>query len=111
MLECYVESPLRSGWPADDESNGIITIPETITYNTRKYVVTQIKTESFLYAERCHGSKDSGYRKSNRHECVPGIRNHHDYPPDILTRIDNNAFRRCSSPENNDSTGAGTHLP
>ena len=29
----------------DDESNGIITIPETITYNTRKYVVTQIKTE------------------------------------------------------------------
>ena len=47
MLECYVESPVRSGWPAGDEYNGIITIPETITYNTRKYVVTQIKTESF----------------------------------------------------------------
>ena len=30
MLECYVESPLRSGWPAGDEYNGIITIPELL---------------------------------------------------------------------------------
>ena len=97
MLECYVESPLRSGWPAGDEYNGIITIPETITYNTRKYVVTQIKTESFYMQSAVTEVKIPATVK------VIGMSAFQESGittitlPDILTRIDNNAFRRCSS--------------
>lgn len=97
MLECYVESPVSSGWPAGDEYSGVITIPETITYNTREYVVTQIKTESFYMQSAVTEVKIPATVK------VIGMKAFQESGistvtlPANLTRIDNNAFRRCSS--------------
>ena len=97
VLQCYVESPVRSGLPAGDEYNGVITIPETITYNTRKYVVTQIKNQSFYMQSEVTEVKIPATVEVI---CMQAFQESGITTvtlPAILTRIDNNAFRRCSS--------------
>lgn len=96
-LQCYVVSPVESGYPNGDEYSGVITIPEFITYNNKKYAVVNIGNEAFYMQSGVTEVKIPGTvtiigTKAFAESGITAIS-----IPASVQRIDNYAFRRCTA--------------
>lgn len=96
-LQCYVVSPVESGYPNGDEYSGVVTIPEFITYNNKKYAVVNIGNEAFYMQSGVTEVKIPGTvtiigTKAFAESGITAIS-----IPASVQRIDNYAFRRCTA--------------
>ena len=96
-LQCYVVSPVESGYPNGDEYSGVVTIPEFITYNNKKYAVVNIGNEAFYMQSGVTEVKIPSTvtiigTKAFAESGITAIS-----IPASVQRIDNYAFRRCTA--------------
>lgn len=96
-LQCYVVSPVESGWPNDDEYSGVINIPEFISYNNKQYAVAQISNQAFYMQSAVTEVKVPSTVN------IIGMQAFQESGittitlPAKLISINNNAFRRCTA--------------
>ena len=96
-LQCYVVSPVETGFPNGDEYNGIIDIPEFISYNNKKYAVVNISNEAFYMQSGVTEVKIPSTvtiigTKAFAESGITAIT-----IPESVKRIDNYAFRLCKA--------------
>ena len=96
-LQCYVVSPVESGWPNGDEYSGVINIPEFISYNNKQYAVAQISNQAFYMQSAVTEVKVPSTVN------IIGMQAFQESGittitlPAKLISINNNAFRRCTA--------------
>lgn len=97
VFKCSVVSPVESGDPTGEEYKGVVNIPDTLLYNNRRYIVTEIGTQAFYMQTGMTGVRIpatvtgvsmQAFQESGITEITL---------PEALTTVENNAFRRCTA--------------